>query len=256
MTYLTWRRELVRSAIDQMLAATDPYRGPFGDGGVLFNALMQDLSQSLPALEIVAAADDILTAHRGFCEGRSCEVAQALKVCLSMPADKQGLERRRRLPEQHRRGVQGRIAARHRPAQPEVRGRHIQQADTVAVEGTDKHDQRRQLEQHIATRPPGRAELQRGIVLKHQQHADLALLDEFLAVGLAEAGRHIPVDVAEVITPRVLHNLVELHAAPAEDRAVVAREHGRDRLPQPPLEMRQQRRRHAQRGRIGTRNGR
>ena len=94
MTYLTWRRELVRSAIDQMLAATDPDLGPFGDGGVLFNALMQDLSQSLPALEIVAAADDILTAHRGFCEGRSCEVAQALKVCLSMPAEKQGLERR------------------------------------------------------------------------------------------------------------------------------------------------------------------
>lgn len=94
MTYLTWRRELVRSAIDQMLAATDPDRGPFGDGGVLFNAMMQNLSQSLPALEIVAAADDILTAHRGFCEGRSCEVAQALKVCLSMPAEKQGLERR------------------------------------------------------------------------------------------------------------------------------------------------------------------
>ena len=94
MTYLTWRRELVRSAIDKMLTATDPDRGPFGDGGVLFNAMMQDLSQSLPALEIVAAADDILTAHRGFCEGRSCEVAQALKVCLSMPAEKQGLERR------------------------------------------------------------------------------------------------------------------------------------------------------------------
>ncbi|MDM7952326.1 MAG: hypothetical protein QUV07_03790 [Cyanobium sp. CZS 25K] len=94
MTYLTWRRELVRSAIDQMLAATDPDRGPFGDGGILFNAMKQKLSQSLPALEIVAAADDILTAHRGFCEGRSCEVAQALKVCLSMPAEKQGLERR------------------------------------------------------------------------------------------------------------------------------------------------------------------
>lgn len=94
MTYLTWRRELVRSAIDQMLTTTDPDLGPFGDGGVLFNAMMQDLSQSLPALEIVAAADDILTAHRGFCEGRSCEVAQALKVCLSIPAEKQGLERR------------------------------------------------------------------------------------------------------------------------------------------------------------------
>jgi hypothetical protein len=94
MTYLTWRRELVRSAIDQMLEATDPDRGPFGDGGVLFNAMMQELTRSLPALEIVSAADDILTAHRGFCEGRSCEVAQALKVCLSMPAEKQGLERR------------------------------------------------------------------------------------------------------------------------------------------------------------------
>ena len=94
MTYLTWRRELVRYAIDQMLAATDPDRGPFGDGGVLFNKMMMNLRQSLSALQILAAADDILTAQMGFYQGRSCEVAQALKVCLSMPAEKQGLERR------------------------------------------------------------------------------------------------------------------------------------------------------------------
>ncbi|WP_216902589.1 hypothetical protein [Synechococcus sp. CCY 9618] len=100
MTYLTWRRELVSSAIDQMLAATDPDRGPFGDGGVQFNALMQKLSRSLPALEIVAAAGDILTAHRGYCEGRGCEVAQALRTCLAIPAEKHGLERRLTLDRQ------------------------------------------------------------------------------------------------------------------------------------------------------------
>jgi hypothetical protein len=94
MTYLTWRRELVSSAIDQMLASTDPDRGPFGDGGILFNALMRELGRSLPALEIVAAAEDILTAHRGFCEGRSCQVAEALKTCLSIPAERHGLQRR------------------------------------------------------------------------------------------------------------------------------------------------------------------
>ncbi|KEF42292.1 MAG: hypothetical protein ER33_06315 [Cyanobium sp. CACIAM 14] len=94
MTYLTWRRELVNAAIDQMLASIDPARGPFDDGGIRFNLMTQHLSRSLPALEIVAAADDILTAHRGFCEGRGCEVAQALRTCLSLPAEKQGLERR------------------------------------------------------------------------------------------------------------------------------------------------------------------
>lgn len=94
MTYLTWRRELVSSAIDQMLASTDPAHGPFGDGGVLFNAMKENLSLSLPAAEIVGAADDILTAHRGFCTGRGCEVAQALRVCLSIPAERHGLERR------------------------------------------------------------------------------------------------------------------------------------------------------------------
>jgi hypothetical protein len=100
MTYLTWRRELVSSAIDQMLARTDPDRGPFGDGGVLFNAMMENLSRSLPAVEIVSAADDILTTHRGFCTGRSCQVAQALRVCVSIPAERHGLERRLLLDRQ------------------------------------------------------------------------------------------------------------------------------------------------------------
>ncbi len=100
MTYLTWRRELVSSAIDQMLACTDPDDGPFADGGIRFNAMKQNLSRSLPALEIVAAADDILTAHRGFCEGRGCQVAQALRVCLAIPAERHGLERRLLLDRQ------------------------------------------------------------------------------------------------------------------------------------------------------------
>jgi hypothetical protein len=109
MTYLTWRRELVSSAIDQMLARTDPDRGPFADGGILFNSMMENLSRSLPAVEIVSAADDILTAHRGFCTGRSCQVAHALKVCLSLPAERHGLERRllldRRMVEQNALGL-------------------------------------------------------------------------------------------------------------------------------------------------------
>jgi hypothetical protein len=97
MTYLSWRREIVLSAIDQMLASCDPDHGPFGDGGVLFNAMMQDLSRSLPAEEIVASAVDLLTAHRGFCSGSRGDVARALKICLTIPAEKHGLERRLRL---------------------------------------------------------------------------------------------------------------------------------------------------------------
>ncbi len=100
MTYLSWRREIVLSAIDQMLASCDPDHGPFGDGGVLFNAMMKELSRSLPAGEIVASADDLLTAHRGFCSGSRGDVARALKICLSIPAEKHGLERRLRLDRQ------------------------------------------------------------------------------------------------------------------------------------------------------------
>jgi hypothetical protein len=100
MTYLTWRREIVLCAIDQMLATIDPDRGPFGDGGVLFNTMMQKLCRSLPAEEIVATAADLLTAHRGFCSGSRGAVARALKVCLSIPAEKHGLEHRLRLDRQ------------------------------------------------------------------------------------------------------------------------------------------------------------
>jgi len=48
---------------------------------------------------------------------------------------------------------------------------------------------------------------------------------KLLSVGLAEARRDVPVDVPNVVAELVLDDLVELHAASAEGRAILAAEH-------------------------------
>ncbi len=98
-----------------------------------------------------------------------------------------------------------------------------------------------EFEQRLAFRLRAGAELQADGVLEEQQQRNLALLDKFLAVGLAKAGGDVPVDVADVVAVGVLDDLVELHAAAAERRAVLAAEHVLDRMTHAPLELAQKR---------------
>ena len=117
----------------------------------------------------------------------------------------------------------------------------MHESDAVAVGGAEQGDQAGEFEEGVAFGAAGRAELQRGRILEEDQHGDLALLDELLAVGFAEAGGDVPVDVAHVVAELVLHDLVELHATAAEGGAVFAAQHRLDRVPDPPLEAPQRR---------------
>ena len=76
----------------------------------------------------------------------------------------------------------------------------------------------------------------RGALVGH-----LALLDEFLAVSLAEPRGDIPVDIAHVVAELVFHDLVELHAASAEGGAIFTAQHIFDRVAHAPFELTQQR---------------
>jgi hypothetical protein len=61
-------------------------------------------------------------------------------------------------------------------------------------------------------------------IFEDEEEGDFAFFDEFLAVGFAEAGRDVPIDVADVVAEGVFHDLVELHAAAAEGGAIFAAE--------------------------------
>src|SRR5258708_34264540 len=106
----------------------------------------------------------------------------------------------------------------------------VEEADAVAVDSAEHHDEAGQLEQRLALGLRTGAELQADAVLEQEEQGDLAFLDEFLAVGLAEAGGDVPVGVAGVVAEGDFDNLVELHAPAPKGGAGFppdARLHGR-----------------------------
>ena len=121
--------------------------------------------------------------------------------------------------------MQDRSAAAHRLLQLISAGRGIHVANAVPVYRPEQHHQAGEFEKRLAFRQLGGAELQARGILEDQQEGDFALLDELLSVGLAEARRDVPVDVPNVVAELVLDDLVELHAASAEGRAILAAEH-------------------------------
>ncbi len=111
-------------------------------------------------------------------------------------------------------GVENLAAAADGFAEEIARRGGVDEADAVAVDGAEQHDEAGEFEQRLALRLRARAKAQgRGILENHQQR-DLALLDEFLAVGFAEARGDVPVNVAHVVAELVFLRLdSELHAA-------------------------------------------
>jgi hypothetical protein len=116
----------------------------------------------------------------------------------------------------------------------------VHEADAVPVDRAEEHDEAGQLEQRLPLGLRARAEVQRRRVLEDEQERHLALLDELLAVGLAQPGGDVPVDVADVVAELVAHDLVEFDAAAAERRAVLAAQDVLDRVAHPPLELAQE----------------
>src|SRR5471030_1133073 len=111
---------------------------------------------------------------------------------------------------------------------------------TRSVDRPEQHDQAGELQQRLALGLRAGPEVQGRRVLEDQEQRDLALLHEFLAIGLAEAGGDVPVDVADVVAELILHHLVELDAAAAEGRAVFAAEDVLDGVAHAPLQLPQQ----------------
>ena len=120
-----------------------------------------------------------------------------------------------------------------------VRG-GVDEADAVAVDGAEEHDEPGEFEEGFAFRLGAGTKLEAGRIFKHHEQGDLAFLDEFLAVRFAEASGDVPIDVADVVAEGVFDDLIELHAAAAEGGAVFAAEDVFDRVTDAPLQLAQQ----------------
>jgi hypothetical protein len=117
----------------------------------------------------------------------------------------------------------------------------VDEADAVAVDGAEEHDEAGELEEGFAFRLGAGAELEAGRVFENDQQRDLPFLDELLAVRFAEASGDVPIDVTDVVAEGVFDDLVELHAAAAEGGAVFAAEDVFDRVTDAPLQLAQER---------------
>jgi hypothetical protein len=118
--------------------------------------------------------------------------------------------------------VQNLASAADRFAKQVAAGRGVDEPHAVAIHGPEQHDEAGEFHERLALRLGAGAEVQRGRILEHHQEGDLAFLDEFLAVGLAEPRGDVPVDVAHVVAEAVFHDLVELHAPSAKGGTVFA----------------------------------
>jgi hypothetical protein len=116
----------------------------------------------------------------------------------------------------------------------------VEEADAVAVDGAEHHHEPGEFEQGLALGLRAGAELQADAVLEEEEQRNLALFDEFLAVGLAEAGGDIPIDVADIVAEGVFDDLVKLHAAAAEGGTVFAAQHVLHRMAHAPLQLAQE----------------
>jgi len=125
-------------------------------------------------------------------------------------------------PNEIGQGIENRTAPAHGFGQAVASGISVHDANAVAVGGGQHHRETGKLEQRRALRARAGAELERERVLKNNQHRELALLDELLAEGFAQTRGDVPVNIADVVAEIVFYNLIELHAAPAERRAVFA----------------------------------
>jgi hypothetical protein len=116
-------------------------------------------------------------------------------------------------------------------------GAGVDEADAVAVDGAEQHDEAGEFEEGLAFGLGAGAEGERRGIFEDEQQGDLALLDEFLAVGFAEARGDVPIDVAHVVAELVFDDLIKLHAAAAEGGAVFATEDVFHRMTHAPLEL-------------------
>jgi hypothetical protein len=79
MTYVRWKRELILGTIDRFIdstkaGGTDQDAPPQSS----LDGLLAQMSEGLPAPEVIATMNDLLRAHRNLCSEQQLEVMQEL----------------------------------------------------------------------------------------------------------------------------------------------------------------------------------
>jgi len=101
-------------------------------------------------------------------------------------------------------------------------GAEVGEADAVPVDAAVEEEEAGEFEQGLAAGDVAGAELECRSVLENEQDANLAHFDEFVAAAFTETGGDIPINVADIVTVGITHDLVELHAAATKGGAVAA----------------------------------
>jgi hypothetical protein len=87
MTYISWKRQLVLSTIDQHIVVreecdTDSFCP--GPDMVPAEDVLRELCGSIPTKEIAATMDDLMTGHRNLCNPLQRQAMEALRQHLEM----------------------------------------------------------------------------------------------------------------------------------------------------------------------------
>ena len=96
------------------------------------------------------------------------------------------------------------------------------QTHFIAVANRRERQHARQLSGQFALALPGRTEVAGGAEVHHQQDRQLAFLGELLDERPTGASGDVPVNRAHFVAGHVLAHFVEVHAAAAEDRVILA----------------------------------
>ena len=109
-------------------------------------------------------------------------------------------------------------------------GEH-QQADAIVVARGRQRQHASHLDREFMLEVRAGTETRRPRHVDHEHDRELALLDVALDERTAHAGRHIPVDRADLIAGLIFADFGELHPLPLEERAILT---GEARIDQPP----------------------
>src|SRR4029077_15645165 len=94
-------------------------------------------------------------------------------------------------------------------------------ADAIAVARQQPREQSRAVDEEISLPAVDGAEIDGRREIEKEVRIDLAILEVLAHVRRVETCGHVPVDVPNVVTERVLANIREIEALPFEDRSVV-----------------------------------
>ena len=112
--------------------------------------------------------------------------------------------------------------------------------EAVAVAGQQAGERRRELPQHELLRPLDRTEAHRRRPVEEEPRRELAILHVLPDERRVHPGRHVPVDVPDVVTRLVLAQIEEVRPDPAVHGPVAPLQHAVEPADHAPLEAQKQ----------------